>query len=76
MPELVEFQIAKLKVESGDLLVLKFNGRMTDEIAMKIKAIAKANLPDGVKTMVIDQSLDLSVLTFEEIESRKLGNAA
>lgn len=65
-----EFQIAKLGLRAGDVLVVKVDRVVSDEMAARIKAMAADALPPDVKTLVIDRQIDLAVLTAEEIHKR------
>jgi hypothetical protein len=77
MADDLDFRIAKLEVKPGDVLVVKIATRITEQIAHDLKLRFEARLPDGVKVLVLDSGIDLSVLSFEEIERRaKLSEAA
>jgi hypothetical protein len=77
MADDLDFRIAKLEVKPGDVLVVKIATRITDQIAHDLKLRFEARLPDAVKVLVLDSGIDLSVLSFEEIERRaKLSEAA
>lgn len=57
-----EFQIAKLELCPGDTLVVKFGGHLPRDHVEKLRANVAARIPDGVKILVIDERIDLSVL--------------
>lgn len=62
--------IAKLSVKAGDVVVLKSSEHLSDVTYARIQNFVQPFLPDGVKVLILDRSLELSVLTREEIESR------
>lgn len=66
----LEFRIAKLKVKPGDMLVAKIADRVSDDVWKRLQGMFKGVLPEGVRVLVLDQGLDLAVLTFDEIERR------
>lgn len=57
-----ELKIARLDAKAGDTIVLKVHGRITDETQARLHKYATDQLPDGVKVMVIDESVDISVV--------------
>lgn len=66
----LEYHIAKLSLKAGDVLVLRLNGRITSETEDLARKHLTPHLPEGVKALVIDESVDLQVLSAEEIEKR------
>lgn len=66
-----DVEIARLRLAAGDVLVVQATGvRLTDEMAMRIKAHVDRKLPHGVQCLVLDPSIDLTVLTRAEIEAK------
>ena len=59
----VEYRIGKLSVATGDVLVVKVDTNLTQDMAERIKAHVGANLPAGVKVMAVGRDIDLSVLS-------------
>ena len=57
------FQINKLKLSAGDVLVVRVNDRITKKQAADIRDLIEPRLPVGVRSMVIDKALDLSVFS-------------
>lgn len=62
MADYVEFQIARLELEDGDILVIK-----SDRTP---HASFQPCLPAGVRILYIPTDVELSVLTKSEIEAR------
>lgn len=69
MADDLEYRIAKLKLESGDILILKFDVVLTKEQAARIREDVKHIAP-GTKALILDHHAELSVLTRAEIEAR------
>lgn len=70
MADDLEFRIAKLEINSGDVLVAKFDMHLSSaghDAAMKILARVA---PKGVKCLILEKGMELSLLTFDEIHSR------
>lgn len=57
-----EFEIAKLELHEGDTLVVRVRGMLSHDIKERVSIGAEQLIPDGVKVMVIDDSIELSVL--------------
>ena len=74
MADIPEFAIAKLKLEPGDVLVLKFPKPLSREQMQNIRETFRINFPN-VKAMILDSGADLSVLTVEDIEKRMVDAA-
>lgn len=66
----LEFKIAHMPLAPGDVLVVKVKGLITQEQGRRIELQARDKLPPDIKVIVIDQSIDLAVLTRAEIEAR------
>lgn len=64
------FEIAKLRLQYGDVLVVKTDRPMSNEATERTRKHLAGLLPQGVKTMIIDKGVNLSVLTKTEIEQR------
>lgn len=65
-----DIEVAKLKLAPGDILVARADRPITAQQADRLREGMKRVLPDGVKCMVIDPRLELSVLTRAEIEAK------
>lgn len=66
----IEYRIAKLVLKAGDVLVAKYDGFVSHEMLKRAMAELRGGAPDGVKIIMVDKQIDISVLTFEEIQSR------
>lgn len=65
-----DLQIARLGLKAGDVLVVKYLGTLSPSMGAAIKEAVEPQIPEGVKVLAIDQHIELSVLTREEIEGR------
>lgn len=63
-----EAEVAKLQVASGDVLVVKVDRTIDSFMATRIYGSIKPYVPDGVKVLVIDPAIELSVLKRSDIE--------
>ena len=64
------FEIAKLQLAAGDVLVVRPSERVSTEVARHIREDVGAMVPTGVSVLVINPGVELSVLTKAEIERR------
>lgn len=64
------FEIAKLRLEPDDILVVKVDRPLSKEATDRIRKHLAGLLPGGIKTMIIERGVDLAVLTKAEIEGR------
>lgn len=64
------FEIGKLQLKDGDVLVVKTDRPMSHDATERVRKHLKSLLPRDVTIMIIDQGVDLSVLTRTEIEER------
>jgi len=64
------FEIAKLQLQHGDILVVKTDRPMSKEATDRTRKHLAGILPQGVTTMIIDRGVDLSMLTKAEIDGR------
>jgi hypothetical protein len=64
------FEIGKLQLKDGDVLVVKTDRPMSHDATERARKHLKSLLPRDVTIMIIDQGVDLSVLTRTEIEER------
>lgn len=55
--------IARLALAPGDILVVKVDRTIDSRIADRIHASFRPYMPEGVKLMVIDPAIELSILT-------------
>lgn len=67
-----EFQIAKLTLAPGDVLVIRSDRPLDREQVMRINEHMRKLVPHDNKVMVIDKTFELSVLTRAEIEARSV----
>jgi hypothetical protein len=63
-------EIGKLELHQGDVLVVKIDRPVSNEVIDKIRKNLKTLLPEGVTIMIIDRGVSLSILTKTEIEER------
>lgn len=70
MTDDLEFRIAKLEINSGDVLVCKFDTHLGYEAHKHINKTLMDIAPSGVKCLILEKGMELSVLTFDEIHSR------
>lgn len=64
------YQMAQLTMGPRDLLIIKVNGNLSPEQAQRAHGMIKSEHP-GLNYMLIDASVDVTLLTHEEIESRR-----
>ncbi len=67
------FEIGKLQLQDGDILVVKTDRPMSIEATERARKHLKGLLPRDVTIMIIDRGVELSVLTKSEIEERIAG---
>jgi hypothetical protein len=73
MTEDLQFHIAKMKLRTGDILVVKCDSTLSVEQLERVTTRLKDIIPKGVQCFIIDRGVDLAVLTFEEINRRVKG---
>lgn len=64
------FEIGKLQLKDGDVLVVKTDRPMSHDVTEKVRKHLKGLLPRDVTIMIIDRGVELSVLTKTEIDQR------
>jgi hypothetical protein len=64
----LEYRIGKLELKPGDRLLAKFDANLSHDQVECIRANLADVIPDGVKILVLDKSVDLSVMTSDEVE--------
>lgn len=64
------FEIGKLQMKNGDVLVVKTQRPMSNEVTERVRKHLKGLLPRDVTVMIIDSGVELSVLTKAEIDER------
>lgn len=64
------FEIAALRLQPGDVLVVKTDRPVSADAAERIRKHLKSILPQGVSTLVINPDIQLSVLSRSEIEAK------
>lgn len=57
----LEFRISKIKLEPGDILVLKTPRPITGDMAARLRDIFE-RLSPGFKTLILDQGMELAVV--------------
>ncbi len=70
MVDVLELAIAKLVLKPGDVLVVKINHTLSHDVLGRARDQVQNNIPKGVQVLLIDNSIDLSVLTQADIEAR------
>jgi hypothetical protein len=55
-------QLAVLRVEPGDVLVLRTDRVITSDMASSMRETVEGNLPPGVKVMVLSGGIEIGVL--------------
>jgi hypothetical protein len=65
-----EFRITKLKLEAGDVLVVKVDHILSEEQAQYLSDKVARIFGPQFKVLVIGKDVELSVLTMAEIEAR------
>lgn len=66
-----EFDIAKLRLQAGDVLVVRMQP-IPHDVAERVRESLAPVLPPGIKVLIIDHDTELSVLTQAEIEARSV----
>ncbi len=61
-------EIGKLQLAPGDVLVVKTDRPMSQDVTERVRKHLKGLLPQNVTIMIIDRGVELSVLTKTEIE--------
>jgi hypothetical protein len=56
-------EVSRLKLEPGDIVVFRSKRCLSKEMIVGLKASAKLILPPDVKVMVLDDGMELSVVT-------------
>lgn len=69
-PPVPAYEIAKLRMEPGDVLVIKVHAVLTADVAKKIRDQIANQIPGKAPVILIDKNVDLSLLTRAEIEQR------
>lgn len=64
------FEIGKLQLTQGDVLVVKTDRPMSQDATDRTRKHLAGLLPQDVKCMFIDRGVDLSILSKSEIEER------
>lgn len=71
MPDEVNyFSIAKLQLAPGDILVVRVRGHVSLDTRARAQAAWSPLLPRTVKMLIIDDTIDLEVLTKADIEAK------
>lgn len=67
--EILGYSIGRLSIQPGDILVVKYQGRVRAETASFIKERCQACMGD-IPVMVIGDDIDIAILTKAEINGR------
>lgn len=64
------FDVQRINVKPGDLLAVKWRGRLTADIAHRLreifeKALESSNI-EGVGVIIVDENVDLAVISKDE----------
>lgn len=51
-----------LKVQPGDLVILRYDGILSYEDTAYIKSRLEGDLPDGVKVVILEEGMDIGVI--------------
>lgn len=65
----LRFEIAKLKLEPGDVLVVRLKDRVTADTVAKFRYDLK-QVTGGHKCMILDNGTDLAVLAVAQIKAK------
>lgn len=64
----LDYRIAKIDLKPEDILVVKFNvAALSPEMVNKIRESLTRQLGPKVRTLVIDNSVDLSIIATESV---------
>lgn len=63
-------EIAKLELKHDDVLIVRVDRPVSNEVAKRIRENLAPKLPQGVKVLIINPDIELSVLSRTEIESK------
>jgi hypothetical protein len=64
----IEFQLSKLEIREGDLIVAKMERRLSStQLGVVRKLFDELPLPKGARVIITDPSVDLTILTKDEI---------
>jgi hypothetical protein len=66
-PEPLEYQIARLSLAPGDVLVLKSNKRLQPELLNNFKKTLDNMIPKDCKSIILGPEFDLSVITRKDL---------
>jgi hypothetical protein len=66
LPAAVTFEIAKLSLRPGDMLLVKLPGRCPADMVRRAYDAFNGALPAGVRALVIDDSIAVSIITREK----------
>ncbi len=64
------FEIGKLQLKAGDVLVVKTDRPMSQDATDRTRKHLAGLLPQDVKCLIIDRGVNLSILSKSEIEER------
>lgn len=64
------YEVQRLRLEPGDVLVVKSKRRITSEMTQRLKEHLAMIVPNN-KVLVLDDDLSVEVLTFEQLEMLK-----
>ena len=71
----LEYRVGKLSLAPGDVLVAKVDTVLSLAQHDYIRQNLSASLPEGVKALVLDSRMDLSILTKADIDARTEGRS-
>jgi hypothetical protein len=66
----LEYRIARLALHPGDIVIVKVAGRLSDDASRRIVHHVKRCCGDRQRVLVVEDGIDLSILTAAEIEAR------
>jgi hypothetical protein len=66
MADVPEFKIARLELKPGDVVVLKYDGKLSECALAHVQRALRETFPPGQKTLVIEAGFELSVMAGAE----------
>lgn len=66
-----QIEVAKLRLQKDDVLLVRMDRQITQDVAKRVREVLDQALPKGVKTLVIDSSIaELSVVSATELAAQ------
>lgn len=69
--DIKEFEISKLSIKAGDIFIVRIRRNLMPHSVYKkyadeMKTNMQSILPEGVKIMIVNEEIDLAILSSEE----------